>query len=295
MGSGSNHSTSPEHLRGRSPSLCLHADPRHAWSQPKRRYVACDRQATSCRAAAVRRVTPRRACLRSCHVPAEELAGSGCEEGKVPVVKSDTDGRSLGSSEIQTSATDPLVSAINHPRAAQDRHEPQNGFRTDREAPVERPEQGLAPVPVRQARCGARCSFGGATERHHGRLTTIEYDQDVFLELMELAVTWPELEYSETHTIPPDSWMAFVESHRWADPDRVERIFSIATDIVMTAKRASQRRLESSDCHFRHVDDVAPAPFSDAPGAQRQDAESRAGRGSARWRGIRRSSHSTGE
>jgi hypothetical protein len=114
-------------------------------------------------------------------------------------------------------------------------------------------------------RCGATCAFDGATAQHHGRLTAIEYDQDVFLELMELAVTWPELEYSETDTIPPDSWMAFVDSHQWAEPDRVERIFSIATDIVMTARRARERRLESLDCLFRHVDDAAPAVLSDDP------------------------------
>jgi hypothetical protein len=114
-------------------------------------------------------------------------------------------------------------------------------------------------------RCGATCAFAGATTQHHARLTAIEDDQDVLLELMELAVTWPELEYSETDTIPPDSWMAFVDSHQWAEPDRVERIFSIAIDVVMTARRASQRRLESSDCHFSHVDDPAPAIISNAP------------------------------
>jgi hypothetical protein len=150
----------------------------------------------------------------------------------VPVVKPDANGHSL----------------INH----------------HRQAPAAQPEQGLAPVPIRAARCCTGCSFGGATEGHHGRLTALEYDQDALLELMELAVTWPELEYSETHTIPPDSWMAFVESHRWADPDRVERIVSIATDIVMTAKRASQRRLEPSDCHSRQVDDAAPNATGDA-------------------------------
>ena len=64
---------------------------------------------------------------------------------------------------------------------------------------------------------------------------------DAILELMEVAVTWPELEYSETPTIPPHSWMAFLESHRWADPARVERIFSIATDIVMAASRTSHQ------------------------------------------------------
>jgi hypothetical protein len=91
----------------------------------------------------------------------------------------------------------------------------------------------------------------GATEGHHARLAAIEHDQDAVLDLMELALTWPELEYSEKSTIPPESWMAFLESHRWTDPDRAERIFSLATDIVMTAKRASRQRLAFSGCDLR--------------------------------------------
>lgn len=194
----------------------------------------------------------------------------------MPVVKTDKNGHSLGSSPTPIPATDQAVSAINHPsRAAQDRHGTQTGLGSDREGPAAPPDERLAPVPVRHVRCGATCAFDGATDLHHGRLTSLEYDQDVLLELMEMAVTWPELEYPESHTIPPDSWMAFAESHYWADPDRVERIFSIATDIVMTARRASQRRFESSDCHFGHADDAGPTVISDAPGAQRQDAEPR--------------------
>jgi hypothetical protein len=80
---------------------------------------------------------------------------------------------------------------------------------------------------------------------------TIEDDADVLLELMELAVTWAELEYTDTPTIPPDRWMTFAECHRWADPDRVERIFSVATDIAMTATRASRQRLAVSNCHVK--------------------------------------------
>ena len=157
----------------------------------------------------------------------------------MPVVKTDKNGHSLGSSPTPIPATDQAVSAINHPsRAAQDRHGTQTGLGSYREGPAAPPDERLAPVPVRHVRCGATCAFDGATDLHHGRLTSLEYDQDVLLELMEMAVTWPELEYPESHTIPPDSWMAFAESHYWADPDRVERIFSIATDIVMTARRA---------------------------------------------------------
>ena len=79
---------------------------------------------------------------------------------------------------------------------------------------------------------------------------TIESDQDVLLELIELAVTWPELEYAETPTIAPEQWVPFAESHRWADPDRVERIFSVANDIAMTAERASRRPPHFPDCHL---------------------------------------------
>jgi hypothetical protein len=76
----------------------------------------------------------------------------------------------------------------------------------------------------------------------------LENDQDALLEFLELAITWHELEYSNSTLIPPDQWMAFVESHRWTNPARVERIFSLATDVVMTAERAVSQRAGISDC-----------------------------------------------
>lgn len=110
-------------------------------------------------------------------------------------------------------------------------------------------DQGTTRLPVLHVRCHAACVYlDGAMEWHHDRLTAIEHDQDAVLELMELAVTWPELEHSEACTIPPASWEAFRESHRWQDPQRVERVFSLATDIVRTAERASRQRLELSGC-----------------------------------------------
>ncbi|HEY2878423.1 hypothetical protein [Nocardioides sp.] len=72
----------------------------------------------------------------------------------------------------------------------------------------------------------------------------MESDQDALLEFLELAITWHELEYSKANLIPPDHWMAFVERHRWTNPARVERIFSLATDVVMTAERAAGHRPE---------------------------------------------------
>jgi hypothetical protein len=96
----------------------------------------------------------------------------------------------------------------------------------------------------------------------------IETDQDVLLELIELAVTWPELEYSETPTIAPDQWIPFVENHRWADPDRVERIFSVATDIAMATARASRRPPRDPDCPLGWVDDAAPDAVPAVPMAR---------------------------
>jgi hypothetical protein len=102
---------------------------------------------------------------------------------------------------------------------------------------------GVADVTsIHSAQCRETCTFDPATPWHHRRLMTIEIDQDVLLDLMELAVTWPELEYAEAPTIAPKQWISFFESHCWADPDRVERIFSVATDIATTATRASRQR-----------------------------------------------------
>ena len=118
--------------------------------------------------------------------------------------------------------------------------------------PVIQPARAIPPLSsvedvgegrsILSSQCRQACGFDGATRWHHRRLMAIETDQDVLLELIELAVTWPELEYSETQVIPPDQWLAFVDSHRWADPDRIERIFSIATDVAMTAERAIRQR-----------------------------------------------------
>jgi hypothetical protein len=95
------------------------------------------------------------------------------------------------------------------------------------------------PVP---AACRDTCTVATGTEWHHARLTRVEDDQDALLELLELAITWHELEYTESAVVAPDRWMAFVEDHHWTDPDRVERIFSLATDVVMIAELAVRQR-----------------------------------------------------
>jgi hypothetical protein len=86
--------------------------------------------------------------------------------------------------------------------------------------------------------CRARCWVDPALRRHHDQLLTVEFDVDGLLELVELAVTWGELDYSGAGVVPPEQWLEFAACHEWRDPDRAARIFSVATDIAL---RAGQR------------------------------------------------------
>jgi hypothetical protein len=126
---------------------------------------------------------------------------------------------------------------------------------------------------VRAPGCRGACGFVSAAAWHHRRLVTIESDPEVLLELLELAVTWPELEYSETPTIAPEDWMSFVESHRWADPDRVERLFSVATDIARTAVRATRPGPRVSGSHMGPIDEAAPVVVPHLPVAGSRGAD----------------------
>ena len=53
-------------------------------------------------------------------------------------------------------------------------------------------------VPLRLVTCRGICPTG-PTRAHHDRLLTIDTDEDALLELMDLAVTWHELDYSASH------------------------------------------------------------------------------------------------
>lgn len=52
------------------------------------------------------------------------------------------------------------------------------------------------------------------------------------LELLELATTWDELDYSMEAVIPPADWLEFVAEHTWHDPAVAERLFSVAVDVA---------------------------------------------------------------
>ncbi len=43
--------------------------------------------------------------------------------------------------------------------------------------------------------------------------------------IVEMAVTWDELDYSDCELIKPAEWLAFVDCHEWTDADRVLRFF----------------------------------------------------------------------
>ncbi|OLT21598.1 hypothetical protein BJF78_08310 [Pseudonocardia sp. CNS-139] len=89
-----------------------------------------------------------------------------------------------------------------------------------------------------QLACHGQCRPDPARHEHHNRLLQVETDPDALLDLFETAVTWAELEYPEESTIAPHEWLDFAERHRWHDPERVLRIFGLATDIALRAAPA---------------------------------------------------------
>lgn len=81
--------------------------------------------------------------------------------------------------------------------------------------------------------CAGHCCADSGGHPHHDRLLAVETDINELLELIELAVTWGELDYSGAPVIPPERWIDFAARHHWRDPHRVMRIFSLATDIAL--------------------------------------------------------------
>lgn len=86
-----------------------------------------------------------------------------------------------------------------------------------------------------RAACTDRCRVDPALRAHHDRLLAVEHDPDELVELMELAVTWGELEYGAEPLVGPADWTVFAAAHVWVQPERAERIFSLATDIALRA------------------------------------------------------------
>jgi len=86
--------------------------------------------------------------------------------------------------------------------------------------------------PIRLRRCLRPCGTAARHPAHHSRLLAVDTDTEALLELLELAVSWHELDYSQAHVVGPGEWPRFAEEHRWKLPERAERAFSLALDIV---------------------------------------------------------------
>ncbi|MDN5750755.1 MAG: hypothetical protein L0H64_19980 [Pseudonocardia sp.] len=97
-----------------------------------------------------------------------------------------------------------------------------------------------ADVTATRAACTNQCVVDPALRAHHERLLTVEHDADELVELMELAVTWGELEYADEPLFGPDDWAGFAASHVWVDPERAARIFSLAADIAACGRPSAR-------------------------------------------------------
>jgi hypothetical protein len=78
--------------------------------------------------------------------------------------------------------------------------------------------------------CG--CRFASLAPRHHDLLLNVDADVATTIELLELATTWEELDYSGEAVIPPCDWLDFAAAHNWRDPELATRLFSLAIDVA---------------------------------------------------------------
>ena len=80
---------------------------------------------------------------------------------------------------------------------------------------------------------GCECEFYACAPEHHDQLRSIEHGSfDVITGVVEMAVTWHELDYSEQLVIGPDDWLEFVKAHQWKDSDRVVDFFVALQSLV---------------------------------------------------------------
>jgi hypothetical protein len=84
----------------------------------------------------------------------------------------------------------------------------------------------------RHSRCRAGCRYGARAAWHHDQLLDADDNTESMLGLVELALTWHELDYPPGSVIEPSDWDEFLTTHQWHDRARAARIFSLAGDIV---------------------------------------------------------------
>lgn len=91
---------------------------------------------------------------------------------------------------------------------------------------------------LRLAACRGRCAPALRCPEHHDRLLAVDSDPEALLELFEIAVTWHELDYSGEPLLGPADWLDFADAHLWRNPERAERAFGLALDVVGRAQVA---------------------------------------------------------
>ena len=80
--------------------------------------------------------------------------------------------------------------------------------------------------------CCCDCAATAELVAHHHRLLLVDVNVDELLALMEMALTWHELDYSSCDVLGPQHWLTFAQRHSWTHPERAESAFSLAVDIV---------------------------------------------------------------
>jgi hypothetical protein len=93
----------------------------------------------------------------------------------------------------------------------------------------------VVPMPVDPVRVRCGCPPSRLRSAHHDQLLAVESDPDAVLDLFELAVTWAELDYGDADVVPPQAWTDFAADHCWCRPERVARLFALATDVALRA------------------------------------------------------------
>lgn len=94
---------------------------------------------------------------------------------------------------------------------------------------------------ARRPAATCHCRFASTAPLHHDLLLNVEDDVAVALELLELATTWEELDYSGEAVIPPCDWLEFSAAHNWRDPELALRLFSVAIDVVARSPEPARR------------------------------------------------------
>ena len=75
-----------------------------------------------------------------------------------------------------------------------------------------------------------QCHCRFASSAHHEQLLHTATDVAAAVDLVELAVTWDELDYGDEPLIAPHDWHEFWSEHAWPDPDLAFRLFTVALD-----------------------------------------------------------------